>query len=80
MRGSQEFRQELLEQTSRWLGPNHFGPERRETAEVPARRIIAETLRRERLMPEKFQLLSANHALKVRLPQRLRQQTTMELK
>ena len=78
--GSEEFRRELLEQTGKWLGPNHFGQERRETAEVRARRIIAETLRRERLTRENFELLSANHRIKVALARQLRQEATMELK
>jgi hypothetical protein len=76
MLGSEEFRKELLEQTGKWLGPNHFGQERRETAEVRARRIIAETLRWKPLTPEKFQLLSANHRIKVALARQLRQETT----
>lgn len=80
MLGSEEFRQELLAQTAQRLGPNHFGQERRETAEVRARRILAETLRKERLTPEKLKLLPANHRIKVGLARRLRQETTMDLK
>jgi putative transposase len=80
MLGSEEFRKELLEQTGKWLGPNHFGKERRQTAEVGARRIIAETLCKERLTSEGLKLLSANHRIKVGLAQQLRRETTMDLK
>lgn len=80
MLGSEEFRQELLKQTGKWLGPNHFGKERRETAEVGARGIIAGTLRKERLTAAGLKLLSNNHRIKVRLAQRLRRETTMDLK
>jgi hypothetical protein len=57
MLGSEEFRKELLEQTGKWLGPNHFGKERRQTAEAGAGRIIAETLRKERLTSEELKWL-----------------------
>jgi hypothetical protein len=80
MMGREEFRRELLEQTGKWLGPNHFGRERRQTAEVGARRVIAETLRKERLTSQGLKLLSANHRIKVALARRLRRETTMDLK
>ena len=80
MFGSEEFRKELLEQTAQWLGPNHFGQERRETAEAGARRIIAETLRKKRVSAEGLRLLSANHRIKVDLALRLRRETTVDLK
>jgi hypothetical protein len=80
MLGSEEFRKELLEQTGKWLGPNHFGQERRETAQAGARRIMAETLRKEGLTSEGLKRLSANHRIKVDLARRLRQETTMDLK
>ncbi len=70
----------LLEQTGRWLRPNHFGKERRETAEAGARRIIAETLRKMRLTSEGLKLLPANHRIKVGLALRLRRETTRDLK
>ncbi len=68
-----------LEQTGKWIGANHFGKERRQTAEVGARRIIAETQRKERRTSEGLKLLSGNDKFKVALAQRLRRETTMDL-
>jgi hypothetical protein len=42
--GSEEFRRQLLAQVSQQIGPNHFGPERRESAELKAARIMSEEL------------------------------------
>jgi REP element-mobilizing transposase RayT len=78
--GSEEFRKELLQQTGKWLGPNHFGAERRETAEARARRIIEETLRNERMTFEELRSLLAKHRIKLKLAEQLRRETTMELK
>ena len=50
------------------------------TAEAGAGRIIAGTLRQERLTAAGLKLLSTNHRIKVRLAQRLRRETTMDLK
>jgi hypothetical protein len=43
--GGEEFRQELLAQAKVRVGPNHFGSERRESAEERARRLIGEALK-----------------------------------
>jgi hypothetical protein len=78
--GGEDFRQELLAQTKRWLGPNHFGSERRETVEEMAQRIIAEAIRGARLTKEQLALLPANASLKIELARRLRRETTVSLK
>ncbi len=43
--GGEGFRQELLAQVKVRVGPNHFGSERRESAEERARRLIGEALK-----------------------------------
>lgn len=78
--GSTEFRKELLAQVSGRLGPNHFGQERRESAEQRAERIILETLTELRLTKEQFILLPACYGAKMQLVRRLRRETTMSLK
>ena len=62
------------------IGPNHFGQERRESAEQRARRIIEEALSDLRLTQAQFQLLPANAEGKVQLARRLRRETTLSLK
>jgi putative transposase len=78
--GGDEFRQELLAQVKGRLGPNHFGPERRESAEERARRIIAETVQKQGLAQGKWESLSASNQIKVELARRLRRETTLSLK
>ena len=78
--GAEQFREELLAQVHGRIGPNHFGPERRESAEQRGRRIVSETLSDLRLAPEQFQMLPANAGIKEQLARRLRRQTTLSLK
>jgi hypothetical protein len=44
--GSEEFRQELLTRMSERKGPEHFGPEIKESAQEKAQRLIRDELRR----------------------------------
>ena len=69
-----------MAQVSRQIGPNHFGKERRESAEQRAERIIAEVLRKLGLKRGQMELLPATRQVKVRLARRLRRETTMSLK
>lgn len=78
--GAEEFRQELLAQVKGHIGPNHFGQERRESAEEGGRRIVQETLSDLGLTAAQFQLLAANAGVKVALARRLRRETTLSLK
>ena len=78
--GTEEFRQELLAQMQGRIGPNHFGQERRESAEKRGRRLVRERLRELGITPAQFQMLPANADLKVDLARRLRQETTLSLK
>jgi putative transposase len=75
--GSEQFRKELLEQVTKRIGPNHFGEERRESAEQKAIRILGEELARLGLSAE---LLPTATAARVRIARRLRTETTMSLK
>jgi hypothetical protein len=45
-KGDQTFRQELLGRMADRVGAEHYGAERRETAEARAERMVAEELRR----------------------------------
>jgi hypothetical protein len=78
--GGEEFRQELLAQAKVRVGPNHFGSERRESAEERARRIIGEAMKKYALSKEKLESLPAGSGIKVELARRLRRETTMSLK
>jgi putative transposase len=78
--GTEEFRQELLAQVKGRVGPNHFGPERRESLEEGARRIIGEALSDLRLTAAQLETLPANAVVKVELARRLRRETTLSLK
>ena len=78
--GGEQFREELLAQVEGRIGPNHFGRERRESAEERGRRIVTETLADLRLRLAQFQLLPANAEVKVQLARRLRRETTLSLK
>ena len=62
---------------SQQIGPNHFGPERRESAEEKAKRILGEELSKLGLSA---QLLPAATGAKLPIAQRLRTETTMSLR
>jgi len=78
--GSQAFQEELLTQVSQQLGPNHFGHERRESAERNAARILSEEVASLGLSIEQLQLLPARSEAKLRVAWRLRQETTLNLR
>jgi hypothetical protein len=78
--GGEEFRQELLNAAVQRVGPNHYGSERRESAEEKARRIVAEGLKHlgwdETALVER----PKGDEAKVALARQLRAETTMSLK
>jgi hypothetical protein len=78
--GSEEFRQELLGQMHGRIGANHFGPERKESAEERGRRSVAEKLSDLGLTPVQLDALPAKATVKVELARRLRRETTLSLK
>ncbi len=69
--GSEEFRQELLAQVSGRIGPNHFGQERRESAEQQALRLISDALKDLRLTQAQFESLPPHSRSKLALARRL---------
>ena len=77
--GSEEFRQELLEQVSHQAGPRHIGEDIRQSAEAKAHRIIREELEALRWNGDDLRRHRKSHTSKVRIAARLRQQTTMTL-
>ena len=79
--GSDEFRKELLLAATERVGPNHYGSDRRETAEEKAtKRIVSEGLRLLGWDEASLEALPKGQKEKVELASRLRSETTMSLK
>ena len=77
--GDKKFRQELLEAMDRRMGAEHYGQERQETAQAKAERIVAEELKRAGWMKKTLGQKPKGDPKKVKIAQRLRQETTMTL-
>ncbi len=77
--GGEQFRQELLAQVDRQLGALHFGPERAESQESRAERQVQEELQRLGWKETDLAARRKGDPAKVRLAQRLRQETPMTL-
>jgi hypothetical protein len=77
--GGEQFRQELLAQVDRQLGALHFGPERAESQEARAERQVQEELQRLGWKETDLAARRKGDPAKVRLAQRLRQETPMTL-
>ena len=78
--GQEAFRQELLEQMAGQAGEHHYAEDRQESDEQKARRIVATELKRLRWGPEELAGRRKGDPRKVRIAQRLREETTMTLK
>lgn len=78
--GDETFRQELLAQAEGGFGANHYASQRQECSAEKAQRIVTEELRRLGWRPgELAKRLKADPA-KVRIAQRLREETTVTLR
>ena len=77
--GGEQFRQKLLEQVARGLGPSHFGEAVQEAAEMQAERLVAAGLKRLRWTDEVLQAKRKGHPHKVALARQLRSATTMPM-
>src|SRR5438034_4420859 len=77
--GDKKFRQELLEAMDRRMGAEHYGQERQESAQAKAERIVAEELKRAGWMEKTLGQKPKGDPKKVKIAQRLRQETTMTL-
>ena len=75
--GDEQFRRELLEQMSEQMRPHHTGPERTESAEAKAQRVLAEEIRRLGWDGEQLQHRRKGDPNKIALARRLRTETTM---
>jgi len=75
--GDDAFRKELLGQMNGRVGTEHYGEERRESAEEQAERIVREELRRLRWAEEDLGRVAKGDAAKVALALRLRSETVM---
>lgn len=78
--GDEEFRRELLGQMSQPVGEHHYGPERRESAEQRAERIVREALRQAGLKEQTLGQLPKAAPAKLAVARRLRAETTVPLK
>jgi hypothetical protein len=75
--GDGTFRQELLTQMSERIGAEHYGVERRQTAEAMAEQIIAQELKRRRWNEVALKTRPKGDPANVALATRLRAETTM---
>lgn len=75
--GDEEFRRELLAQMEGKIGQHHGGPERRESAEQKAERILKEELTRRGWDPKELKRRRKADPGKVEVARRLRKETTM---
>jgi REP element-mobilizing transposase RayT len=78
--GSEEFRQEPLASAAGWLGPTHYGAERREAQESQALRWLGEEMGRLGWDARALRQAGKGDERKVRLAARIRKETTMSLK
>lgn len=78
--GEKAFRQELLAQMTEQLGAEHYGAERRETAEAKAERIVREELQRRRWPESELGKRAKGDRGKVAIAGRLRAETVMTVK
>ena len=77
--GSEEFRQELLEQVSAGPGPSHFGEAVQEAMEVRAETLVKAGLKRMGWPEAELKQRRKGDSKKLRLAQELRSKTTMPL-
>jgi REP element-mobilizing transposase RayT len=75
--GSEEFRQELLEQMESSFGAHHAGAEKQESAQAKAERILGEELARLQLRAPDLERARKGDRRKLKIALRLRQETTM---
>jgi REP element-mobilizing transposase RayT len=78
--GPDTFKQELLAQMRERLGAEHYGAERRETAEARAEALVAAELKRRRWGPGEVARRPKGDAVKVALAARLRRETVVPVK
>ena len=78
--GDEAFRKELLAQMGEKVGEHHYGPERQESAEERAERMVVEMLREARVKEQALAQLRKGAPEKLAVARRLRAQTTMSLK
>jgi REP element-mobilizing transposase RayT len=75
--GSEEFRQELLEQMESSFGVHHAGAEKQESAQAKAERILVEELARLQLRTPDLERARKGDRRKLKIALRLRRETTM---
>src|SRR6266571_6751329 len=72
--GDAAFRRELLAQMDGQMGEHHYGPERQESAEQKAERLLQAGLKQSRWTEEDLRLRRKSDGVKIRLAAQLRQE------
>jgi putative transposase len=78
--GAEDFLDRLEDRLHKPLSENHDGPERRETCQARAGKLIDEELRMAKKKPEDLPGLPKGHALKVKIAGRLHRETPVTLR
>jgi hypothetical protein len=78
--GSEEFRQETLEELDGQVGRHHFGQMRLEVAQAKAERIIIEELRRPGWQEPDLAMRRKGDTGKLQIALRVREETTLSVK
>lgn len=78
--GRASFRSELLEQVEQWLGPEHYGEQRSESALEKAERVVREELRRRDWREIDLETRKKGDKVKVEIAVRLRAETLVTMK
>ncbi len=77
--GSEQFRQELLDQVSAAAGPSHYGEAKHEAVQARAERLVAEGLRQLKWGERDLRARRKSAPGKLKLAHELRSKTTMPL-
>ncbi|MBI5386481.1 MAG: transposase [Verrucomicrobia bacterium] len=78
--GDETFRQELLARVAGQFGEHHYGPERQESDEQKAERLVREAMAKQGWNEEDLAQSRKSDPVKLRLAAQLRRETTMTLK
>jgi hypothetical protein len=78
--GDEQFRKELLAQMKEPVGEHHFGPERQESAEEKAERLVRAAMKEAGLKERTLAGLPKAAPAKLAVARRLRAETTVPLK
>lgn len=78
--GNESFRQELLNQMGGRIGEHHFEPERQQSMQHKAEKIVRQEMRKAGSREKDLERRRKGDAEKVAVAQRMREETTVSLK